>query len=207
MKSFRIVSTLICVCFTLIAYSNYDEAIDGDISGDPNNPTVIDVAEGSNIVCASSTAGDIEYWTITIPEGGTLDEIMLTSFTSQRVGFLAFQEGSNFVPGQGAANLLGWTHLGDVFDGQLDIMNSNGELGFSIPVPAGTYTFWAQETSTTSSTEFCLDFQITLPPPVVSEIPTMSEWGMIALGLLMLIFATVAIRRTQTLSSSNTKIQ
>ncbi len=188
------------MCLCVIAYSNYDEAVDGDLSGDPNGPTIFNVSNGSNIICASSTAGDIEYWTITIPTGGTLDEIMLTSFASDRVGFLAFQEGSVFVPGQGAANLLGWTHLGDASDGQLAIMNSNGELGFTIPVPAGTYTFWAQETSTTSSTEFCLDFQITLPPPVVSEIPTMSQWGLIALGLLMLIFATIAIKATQKLA-------
>ena len=196
MHIIRCLFTVLFLCSFGFAYADYDETIDGDLSGDANNPTSISVVNGSNIVCASSTAGDLEYFTIVVPPGATLDEIVLTSFTSLGVGFLAFQEGSVFVPSPGISGLLGWTHLGQTSDGQLAGMLANGGIGFSIPLTEGTYTFWSQETDTSSSTEYCLDFQMTIPEPVNPGIPTMGEWGLIILGLFILIFAVSQIKLT-----------
>lgn len=197
MSCSRVLFLIMCLFSFQFAYANYDESTDGDLSDDPANPTLIDISNGSNIVCASSTAGDLEYFTIVVPPGGTLDEIELTSITSLGVGFLAFQEGTVFTPSNNPGDFLGWTHLGQFSGGQLAGMNASGGIGFSIPLTEGSYTFWSQETDVASSTEYCLDFQITLPPPVVTAIPTMGEWGLIVLGLLMLIFGVSQIRMMQ----------
>lgn len=193
MNYLRIVSTIIALCIGQFLFANYDEAVDGDLSDDPQNPTMIQVADGSNIVCASSIAGDVEFFTITVPAGGTLDEIVLTSFNSVGVGFLAMQSGSVFDPSLGIAGMLGWTHLGQVSGAQLAGMNANGGIGFTIPLGPGDYSFWSQETSPDNATDYCLDFQMTIPPPPVSEIPTMGEWGLIILSLLMLIIGVSQI--------------
>lgn len=205
MQKLKFLCTLISLLTIQFAFANYDEAVDGDISGDPQNPTVIQVSNGSNVVCASSIAGDVEFFTITVPPNGTLDEIVLTDFNSPGVGFLALQSGLVFDPNTGVPGLLGWTHLGQVSGPQLAELNNNGGIGFTIPLGPGDYTFWSQETSPDFATDYCLDFQITLPPPPVSSIPTMGEWGLISLGLLMLIFGVsqiMSIQKRKSLYSS-----
>jgi len=206
MRHINLICTLACTLIFQFAFANHDEAVDGDLSGDPQNPTVVQVANGSNIVCASSISGDVEFFTITVPAGGTLDEIELTSFVSGGVGFLAFQAGTVADPNLGVPGLLGWTHLGQVSGPQLVELNSNGGIGFSIPLGPGDYTFWSQETSTVTQTDYCLDFQMTLPPPPISAIPTIGEWGLISLGLLMLIFGVNQIKSTVDKSNLNRSI-
>lgn len=67
---------------------NYDEAIDGDISDDPNNPLSLILAEGTNSISATTGGGEQEYVTVTIPEGFQLDSLVLDSFTPNDVGFI-----------------------------------------------------------------------------------------------------------------------
>jgi len=184
---------------TIGLFANHDEAVDGDLSDDWLNPTSITLVNGSNVISATSTAGDVEYFTITIPAGGTLNAINLTAFNSPGVAFLALQAGSTFSgpPSDFAspAALLGFNHLGLPLEDKLPILaasSAQGALGFSAPLPAGTYTFWAQETATGSSSSYTLDFVTTIPP--TAGVPTMGEWGIGILALLMLIFTTVAIR-------------
>lgn len=186
----RTLSTFFCsiiLSFGLLA--NYDETVDGDLSGDRLNPTVISVMDGSNVVSATSIAGDVEYFTITVPVGGTLDAINLTAFSSISVAFLAFQEGTIFSLNPGIPDLLGWTHLGLPLEDKLPVLAASGGIGFAVPLPAGTYTFWAQETAASPSS-YSLDFVISFPPTV----PTMSEWSIIVLGLLMSIFVVIGVR-------------
>jgi len=196
MNLLKVISILVGLLCCQLLFANYDEAIDGDLSDDPLNPTVISVSDGSNIVCASSISGDIEFFTITVPPGATLDEIVLTSFVSPGVAFLAMQAGSVFDPNTGIPGFLGWTHLGAVSGPQFAELNSNGGIGFTAPLGPGDYSFWTQETSNTAS-DYCLDFQMTVPPPQDSAIPTMGEWGLIILCLLMLIFGVSQITSYQ----------
>ncbi len=173
-----------------MTFANHDETVDGELSDDPMNPTVIQVVNGSNEVCASAINPDRDFYTITVPPGATLDEIVLTSFSSLNVGFLGFTSGNTIDPDAGQAGLLGFTLLGLVSGPQLAELNTSID-GFDIPLGPGDYTFWTQETSNIVPTSYCLDFQLTIPQqPSETAIPTMGEWGVIILGLLLLILST-----------------
>ena len=180
--------------FSLFLSAGHDEGIDGDISGDALNPTVVNLAVGSNIVKASSVAGDREYFTITILPNHELSAINLTEYSGLGPAFLGFMSGATFTEPPtmtNVGNLLGWTHLGTPLEDKLPVMATpTGIIGYAIPLPAGTYTFWSQETSTNTSS-YTLDFVIREIP---SAIPTMSEWTLIILGLSMCIFALVVVR-------------
>ena len=84
---------------------------------------------------------------------------------------------------------MGWTHLGLPLEDKLPVLAASGGIGFDVPLPAGTYTFWAQETAASPSS-YTLDFVMTFPPTV----PTMSEWAVVVLGLLMMILVIVGVR-------------
>ena len=144
----------------------YDEVQAGDLSGDRTSPTKITVGEGGNIVKASSVAGDLEYFTFTVPNGMQLAEIVLESYeSSDNVAFIGLQAGSSFTEpamGTNAGNLLGWLHMGsnlvskNILD---DIGNGAGAQGFTPPLGSGDYTFWTQQTGT-AQTAYTLNFKI-----------------------------------------------
>lgn len=170
---------------------DYNEAVDGELSDDRLAPTVINLDNGSNFVTATSVAGDKDFYTITIPEGGSLDALVLTAYESGNVSFIGFQEGSTFSENPTAADLLGYSLLGLPLEDKLPEMQSNGEIGFDIPLGPGTYTFCSQETNATIPSTYTLDFQVTAPDAVV---PTMGQWALICLGLIMLTIGCVFIR-------------
>ena len=170
---------------------DYNEAIDGELSDDRLAPTVISLDNGSNLITATSVAGEKDFYTITIPEGGSLDALVLTAYESDNVSFIAFQEGSTFSENPTAADLLGYSLLGLPLGDKLPEMLSNGEIGFDIPLGPGTYTFWSQETNATIPSTYTLDFQVTAPEAVV---PTLGQWTLICLGLMMLTVGCVFIR-------------
>ncbi|MGH1392461.1 MAG: Ig-like domain-containing protein, partial [Trichormus sp.] len=154
----------------------YNEAINGDISGDRNSPLVLQLIEGTNSLTATSVRGDREYVTFTVPEGYQLDTLVLAAYEStDDVGFAAVQRGSVFTEpptGTNVANLLGYSHYGPGLD-QLgtnildDLGRGEGAIGFTGALPSGEYTFWLQQTGTAATT-YTLEFNITpviLPPP------------------------------------------
>ncbi|MEL6389055.1 MAG: hypothetical protein AAFQ02_02770 [Bacteroidota bacterium] len=172
------------------AWAQYDEAVDGDLSNDPSSPTLIILsASGSTSITASSMNGEDDYFSITIPEGGSLDSLLLESLVSANVGFLSILPGATAVPESGVStsDLLGWTHLalpiGDKLP-TLQASTSTGAQGFDIPLPAGTYTFWSQETATTPTT---YTIRLVTSQPRKADIPTVGEWSLLVLGLLILI--------------------
>jgi hypothetical protein len=173
--------------------SNYDESVNGDLSGIRLAPTVISLGAGSNTITATSVAGDLEYYTVTVPVGFELSAITLVSYVSlDNLAFVAVQNGTVFTEpptGTNVAQLLGWTHFGPgnstVGTDILDNMGAGaGAIGFTPPLGAGNYVFWSQQTGLNAST-YSLDLQITAAPAV----PGLSGGGVlllcVGLGLML----------------------
>lgn len=152
----------------------YDEALSGDISSDPTNPLALSLIEGRTIVSATTTDGDQEYITVTIPEGLQLDALVLESYSNDNASFVGVQEGDTFTePLDESAdpeNLLGYALFGgrartdeDFLD---DISSGRNTQGFRGALPSGEYTFAFQQLNVESS--YTVAFE-------VSEVATESE--------------------------------
>ena len=148
------------------------EAIDGDLSGDYLNPTVVVPAAVDNQLLYSSVSADREYFTLTINAGEELSAITVDSWTSvDDLSFLAVSAGSTFstpptAPGPDPTSMLGYAHFGAT-DLGLDILQAigggPGSQGFSGPLGPGQYTFWAQETGPNAAAA-TLNFVVTPEP-------------------------------------------
>ena len=139
----------------------WNEGVHGDLSNDRLNPTVITVGLGVNSILATSVSGDREYFTMTLAPGWKLEQIFLASYASvDLTAFIGVQNGTVFTEpptGTNVANLLGWAHFGPgVNTVGTDILDNmgvgNGAIGFTPPLPAGSYTFWSQQTGTNAAT-------------------------------------------------------
>ena len=157
----------------------WDEAIDGDLSGDYLNPTQL-FTKGVNNHVIFTTIGagenggdqDREYFTFTVAEGYELASIVLDGFVTSpetNLGFIGIAAGSAFPTPPTApdvTSLLGY-YLPGVSDIGGDILQAMGQgggsQGFSGPLGAGSYTFWAQETGP-STDEWDLNFVVTAVP-------------------------------------------
>lgn len=164
----------------------YDENVNGDLSGDSLNPTLLNLSVGSNQISGSTTGNpnlDRDIFTFTIPFGRQLSQIILANYggldnVGSNQGFLAVQAGSrietttistNTPPLLGAA-LIGaapGTQAGDnVLDdlGLAASIQGNSFVGFtSGSLAQGTYTFWIQET-VQGIQNYNLDFVVTTVP-------------------------------------------
>jgi PEP-CTERM motif len=158
--------------------ADWNEAVNGDLSGDGLVPTVLSVAAGSNAVRGTTGrefAGgpvDRDYFTLTVPAGHELSElnVLAGTLTLGDGSFIGLMSGSTFtVPPttQTANGLLGWTlfnenNIGDDLLGFMSTPNF-GSSGFSPPLPAGSYSFWVQETAVGVST-YALSLTVTAVP-------------------------------------------
>lgn len=166
---------------TSTVVKNYLESEDGDLSDNPERPTEFEIGTGttslSGNIVQEGDDKDPDYVTITVPEGGVLSEVVLTAYDSIDNGaFIAIVEGDTFsVADEGdatdAASLLGYSLFGS---GQLDenllpLMaqgNAGGgaaPIGFTLPLPAGDYSFWIQQTGL--ETDYTLQFRLDLAEP------------------------------------------
>jgi len=156
----------------------YDEGAQGDLSGDRFAPTPFDLAEGSHdffgVMAGRNDAGevDLDYYSITIPDGYALASITLGAYVSDDfAAFLGIQPGAVFPDDPDTVSpgdLLGWAHFGsqEVDTDLLALMGTNG-VGFTTPLAAGTYSFWAQQTGT--FTEYSLTFNVVeVPAPAAA---------------------------------------
>jgi hypothetical protein len=150
--------------------ASYSETVDGDMSGDRLVPSSLVLEFGSNSISGSTVAGDIDYLTVHVPDGGAFAALILTVFGStDDLAFMAIQSGSQFTEpasGTDVANLLGWAHpalpLGDDY---LAFMGTGpGAIGYSGPLPAGDYTLWIQQTGP-QPVDYAFDAQVTVPEP------------------------------------------
>lgn len=133
-------------------FTLYDEAQNGDVSDDANNPTSLMLEAGRNDVSGVVVEGDIDYVTVNVPTGLELSALNLMNFVSNtRVSFVGVQQGAVFTepPNEtDVGELLGYVLFGS------NELNANilpaigrgmGAQGFVGPLPAGDYTFWIQE--------------------------------------------------------------
>ncbi|MBL0926773.1 MAG: hypothetical protein IBJ11_03860 [Phycisphaerales bacterium] len=177
---------------TAMANDLWTETTDGDLSDDRLNPTALVTQPGDNFLFGSlgGMRGDgfvdRDYFSITIPAGFRLAQLILTDYLSNDpVAFIAIQPGPVFPNSPSTVrpgDLLGWLHMGsgDVGTDILPQMGQNGQ-GFVPPLPGSVYTFWAQQTGL--ATDWVANF-------VVQPVPTPA-----ALGLAGPALAAMAARR------------
>ena len=188
----RGLAILLCLCCANAGAVDYDEAVDGDLSDDPNMPTLFALEPGSNSLTATSIGGDIEYFYAPVPVGFQLSSIVLDQYSNSfGFSFLANQVGTTFtepVTGTDPANLLGY-YLFSGDDLGMDILEDMGAAfdaqGFTPPLPSGDYTYWSQETG--PSITYTYRFEVT-PVPEPTGLATCA---------LLVFAATVRCRMEQ----------
>lgn len=170
----------------------YSEAADGELSSDRFNPTVLTAMTGANVL--SGTVGtdpdtgirDLDYYTVVIPVGLQLDSLFQTSYDGDGRSFIAFQAGSTFTLPPSTTNvsaMLGYLHFGEIsVDADLlPLMASqSGVIGYTAPLPSGSYTFWMQETGLQTA-KYTLTFNVS---EAVTPVPEPSALCLAAAGIL-----------------------
>lgn len=159
----------------------WDESINGLLSTDPNAPTPIVFAVGSNVIKGS--AGNVnaqarDYITFTVPAGYTMTALNLQVYTPENTGFCALNEGNtSVIPSNPTIGFwLAGTHLDPTFVGTdlLDAMSTASVTTESLAasqLDPLTYTFVIQQTSALITT---YQMEWVLQGPVPTE-PT--TWG------------------------------
>ena len=127
-----------------------------------------------------------------------MSSIVHTSYAStDNLSFIGFQSGPQLTeplpPATNAGNLLGYLHFGPGTVGTdiLDDLGASGSstppaMGFTPPLPAGTYTFWIQQTGVEASYSF--DF-------VLTPVPEPGQWALMVAGAALVVAARVRSRR------------
>ena len=153
----------------------YLESEDGDLSDDRERPTVFQLGTGTTTLSGTTEREDLDYFRISVPEGGVLSEVTLSEYESlDNAAFIAVVEGKTFAVEEdggdtAATELLGYSRLGpeELNQNLLPLMaegNFEGgaaPTGFETPLTAGDYSFWVQQTGleTTYTLEFKLDLE------------------------------------------------
>ena len=164
-------STLASIFLTALAWpmlasaANYIESVNGDLSGDFQNPTsIVLVPNGSTTVSGTiqgagmGVSVDLDYFKVTVPVGQVLAALNVLPGTvgAGAIGsFIAIYSGATAVNPVGAASTdaLGYylyraADIGtDILDnmGTFNFNGTNPSIGFIPPLSSGDYTFWIQE--------------------------------------------------------------
>jgi hypothetical protein len=168
----------------------WDEAMNGDLSGNGLTPTSVVLGPGTNSLLGSSVAGDLDYISVKVLPGEELLSLVLESYTGEdHTAFIAIQSGPTFTaapPVPPVGSLLGYSHFGPGagFFAQVGqdllfpLATAAGAIGFSSPLPSGDYTFWIQQTGQASS--YQLDF-IATPEPTAAVL-VLCGFGAVMMG-------------------------
>ena len=177
--------------------ADWNEALNGDLSGVGLQPTALSLAAGTNTVRGTTGrafAGgpvDLDYFTVIVPAGHELSELNVLPGTLALGdgSFIAVMSGSTFTVSPTTANaagLLGWTLFSDtnIGDDLLGFMStpSFGSSGFSPPLPAGNYSFWVQETAVGVST-YAFSLVVTAVPEPATALAMLGGLAMLAAAL------------------------
>lgn len=164
-----IVVTWTAAC--LASAGDYTEAGSGDLAGNRLAPTNWNVTAGINRLIAATSPGDQEYLRINIPAGHSLRGLAVQLYTTNDAMFIGFQQGTTFTVTPAAAtagDMVGYAHFGtaegnvgtDILD---DMASAPGAIGFTPPLPTGSYTFWLQQ-GTPGITTYQLNFDVVFRP-------------------------------------------
>src|SRR4051794_39270585 len=186
----------------IAAHSNaatiYRESVSGDLSNLGTAPTVLPVSSGSNQIFGSTgraAATDRDYFTITVPTGLEINQILELGGTAvgDAVSFFGIQRGSQVTLPTNATTadgLLGWAHYGPVST-DTDIMPtlsvaSQGSTGFTGPLGAGNYAFWIQDFGA-GTFSYAFDIRLaSAAPPTAAPEPSSYALGLIGTSLVAL---------------------
>jgi hypothetical protein len=183
MKTCAIVLLLVALAIPVAAATVHDESSNGDLSTDPNAPTALALAMGSNVVIGTTgNPGviDRDYVTFTLAPGQILVGLVLVSLSPDNLAFASFNAGAtSFVPsGATAASFLAGIHPAgaNVGSNLMPLFVSSSVTGNSLATPdlgPGTYSFLFQQTSPITQS-YSLDFVVTSAVPVQN-----ATWGAI----------------------------
>lgn len=181
--SFQRLATLFAVLalpFSTTKALNWDETLDGDLSGDGNTPTFILFTDGSNLIDGTmgSLGGigplDADVWTFTIAAGYYLTGISLLGYSAPTSGhdsFMALDDATSINMSDPSLHLSNglWTEeldgFGNTYTDLMAILDAGpmfGGTGFNGPIGPGDYTFWIQEGS--EQIQYTLNFVVTPVP-------------------------------------------
>lgn len=163
----------------------WDEDIDGDLSSDNFNPTLLSFGPGSNMVFGDTSPNpnlDPDYFTFEIPAGYELSSVIFEEYDRvNEQSFFAVEIGTQITDLGDPSGLLSALLIGSV-PGTMqgdelldDLQNPNVFGGFMGNLGPGTYTFWFQETGV--ETNYGFDF-------VLKPIPAPASAAVLAGGLL-----------------------
>ncbi len=129
---------------------NYDENVDGSLSNDGLNPTVLVPGPGNNYVAGSLdgfTNDPSDFFTFAVPSGWTFGHLCVCAYTFELdTSFMGIEDDNIYVTGQQNENYFGYTFFGteDIDQDILPVLGaSNGN--FTPPLGPGDYTFWLNE--------------------------------------------------------------
>jgi hypothetical protein len=175
------------VCALMASWAHgatvWNEAVQGDLSGNQGTPTTVNLSAGNNDLFATTQGGDLEFVTFTVPAGGTLTSLFVRTYTGfDSLAFLGMQRGATFTESPSApnvANLLGWTHFGPgAGNVGADILPSigagPGAQGFTPPLSADSYTLWLQQLG--SAVNYQLDLVVSPPAIDTWNVDADGDW-------------------------------
>jgi hypothetical protein len=160
-KGLATVALVMAMVSSAQAVTVYSESINGDLSNNGLNPTVITLAEGSNDIFGTTGRDanaiiDRDYFTASVPSH--LKIVLLIEAAGTQSGgplgiaFIGIQSGTQVTSLTSATDLLGYFHYGPTAT-DINILPSIGSpapgaIGFAPPLGPGNYAFWIQETGT-----------------------------------------------------------
>jgi hypothetical protein len=166
--------------------ADYSETVSGDLSNDRLSPTVLSLGAGANGIAGTVVLGDRDFFVASVPEGMLLTKITLDTYQSVNTkAFIGMQAGSAFTVDPESPDptlLLGYTHFGidqvigeDLLD---DLALPPEVIGFSVPLAAGDYAFWLNQTEP-QLTGYGITFHV-VPEPAMMMLALVGGVGMIA---------------------------
>ncbi|MCC6492955.1 MAG: hypothetical protein IT424_08035 [Pirellulales bacterium] len=148
--------------------AQYNEFVQGDLSGDGAAPSVLALGEGSNLLVAQSSRIDDDFLKIVLPLNLVVDRVTVEFHMDPDQIFFGLQAGATWTAGDAEidpSQLVGWVdfptdpgaaHTGeDILD---DLGFAPGAIGFVPPLSSGTYTALFRAPST--AIDFALDFHV-----------------------------------------------